>query len=83
MLKQLDKLSERISEITTELDDYHIDEDDLESREDYEKVLDRLNDHMGELQEAGERLIERLEELEEKLENVDQEDYEDEDYEDD
>jgi hypothetical protein len=83
MLKQLEKLNDRINDLTTEVDSYHIDADDLESIEDYGKALDHLNDSFSELLEAGDRLIERLEDLQEQIENIDQEDYEDEDYEDD
>jgi hypothetical protein len=82
MLKQLDKLHERIIELSGELDAYHIGGDDLDGLEDYVRKLDEIEDAGVELQEAGNRLIERLEELQENMENIDAEDFEDDDYED-
>ena len=83
MLKVLEKLIARLNEVATELDNYHVSEEDVEYIGEYGECLDALDDACAELQDAESRLMERLEILQEKIENIDEEDLEDDDYEDD
>jgi hypothetical protein len=83
MLKQLDKLHDVIIELTTELENYHVGEDEVENIEEYARRLDRIDDANSDLQDAGNQIIERLEEIQEQLENIDEEDPESIDYDED
>lgn len=67
-------------ELATELDSYHVGEDEVENIEEYTRLLDQLDDANADLQEAGNKIIERLEEIQEQLENIDAEDPESNDY---
>jgi hypothetical protein len=82
MIKPLEKLVSRINELASELDGYHISEADIEDLPDYEELMDSLDYAFSELQDSGQRLIERLEGLQDDLDNIDGEDYEAGDYED-
>ena len=81
MLKVLEKLISRTNEIAGEVDSYHVSEEDVGDIGEYNELLDSLDGACSELQDAGGRLVERLEILQEKIENVDDEDLEDDDYE--
>lgn len=76
MIDKVKKLVVHISELTEEIQNYHPNSTDYEELDEYEKILD-------ELEEVFETLNLETDELLARIEDMDQEDNGDEDYEED
>jgi hypothetical protein len=76
MIDKIKKLVVHIGELTEEVQSYHPNSTDYEEMDEYEKILDELDESFETLNFATDELLARIEDM-------DQEDNGDEDYEDD